>query len=439
VLVYNGLFLFFFPLAIKHPSFEHPPPPFFFLFTGFNGTPEQGINVGLMSGDLSYTALDSLGWNGAPWSFVDAEEASLTCVGTLTGSDLCLGLNFKISAHTMFDIFFIANIAALVPAILYTSWRVHELRLGRRVQLGPEARATLNTLGCVKGTSKIWLEPCVYLYLISTAFLMSSILGLPTYPISMDLMAEKYKTLGGVWWGAGQTTNGVKALITMSTAYDLFMSATFLLLPALYFGVQSRNSLRDLAYGGGVDATLDCSRRSTSCIYERVKDCWACKGRFSLCGGGGGGSGGGGGGGGNTEKGGLGATLPSHPSFDNPVRQKSKWKAQKFDGGGNTEKGEGGATLPSHPSFDNPVRQESKGKAQKFSGKIDDTHDPPPDNELLIHDFLSSGSGKASPTLHTHPDSLGSSASHESLPSFHWENDGGKWVRRSPISSGSSP
>ena len=71
----------------------------------FNGQPSLGQNVGKVTGTLFTTTVDSLGWNGAPFSFVDKEMRASACAGPLvtvpppqTTSDVCQGLDAKIRA-----------------------------------------------------------------------------------------------------------------------------------------------------------------------------------------------------------------------------------------------------------------------------------------------------------------------------------------------------
>ena len=70
-----------------------------FFLDFFNGNPETGQNVGVVSGDLTSTTVDSLGWNGAPFTWVDVEEADIACAGPLITSDVCVGLQHKIRAY----------------------------------------------------------------------------------------------------------------------------------------------------------------------------------------------------------------------------------------------------------------------------------------------------------------------------------------------------
>ena len=64
----------------------------------FNGQPALGEIVGRVTGTLFTTTVDSLGWNGAPFTWVDKEERVVACAGPLITSDVCQALDAKIQA-----------------------------------------------------------------------------------------------------------------------------------------------------------------------------------------------------------------------------------------------------------------------------------------------------------------------------------------------------
>ena len=209
-----------------------------------------------MYGDLQFTTIDSLGWNGAAFSWTDREEADVACAGPLATSDVCMGLRMKITCNGIYDFLIIMNLACFIPALAFTSWMVHQLRFG---MIGRTMdSATVGYWGCVTQQTSLWRDPCFYVILQLLCFPPGILIGLPAWPIAMLLMRDKFIGLGGLWWGGGQTIFGVQGVVTMGPAYELYVTAAVFLVPvSAYLTLKMRDAHRALVYGGGVDSSED--------------------------------------------------------------------------------------------------------------------------------------------------------------------------------------
>jgi hypothetical protein len=229
----------------------------------FNGSPEQGQNVGIVYGDLAFTTIDSLGWNGAPFSWTDLEEADIACAGPLATSDVCMGLRLKITGHEIYNVLIILNLICLVPAMVFTSWVVHQLRFGMIVSSNDSAH--VGYWGCVTENTSLWRDPCLYVLLHVICFVPGIFVGLPAWPISMLLLRNKFIGLGGLWWGGAQTIFGVPGVVFMGPAYEMYVTAAVFFVPiSAFLTLKMRNAHRALVYGGGVDATDDITNNASS-------------------------------------------------------------------------------------------------------------------------------------------------------------------------------
>ena len=233
----------------------------------FNGSPGQGQNVGLVFGDLAFTTIDSLGWNGAPFSWTDREEADIACAGPLVTSDVCMGLRLKITCNGIYDFIMILCVTSLSLCIIFTSWLVHQLRFGLVVQTNDNAM--VGTYGCLIQETQVWRDPCLYIYFLGVSVVVSVLVGLPSWPISMLLMRDKFIGLGGLWWGGAQTIFGVQGVVNMGPGYEMFCAATVFLIPAcIVLSIKMRDTYRALLFGGGVDASEDMSKGLSSFAYD---------------------------------------------------------------------------------------------------------------------------------------------------------------------------
>jgi hypothetical protein len=209
--------------------------------------------------------VDSLGWNGAAFTWLDREEADVACTGPLATSDVCLGLWHKIRANEIYDFLIVLSLSALLPVIAFNSWLVHQLRFGLVAQT--QDRATVGYYGCVTSSSVWWLDPCTYIFLVAIAFVPGVLVGLPSYPIAISLARDKFLGLGGLWWGGGQTIFGTQAVVHLFAGYELFAFGLVLLLGLALGTVQQRDAYRALVYGGGVDSSEDATK-----IVEMVSE-----------------------------------------------------------------------------------------------------------------------------------------------------------------------
>ena len=214
--------------------------------------------MGIVSGDLTSMTVDSLGWNGAAFTWLDREEADVACVGPLATSDVCMGLWHKIHASEIYDFLIVLSLSALLPVIAFNSWLVHQLRFGLVVQT--QDKASVGYYGCVTSSSAWWLDPCTYVFLSAIAFVPGVLVGLPAYPIAIHLARDKFLGLSGLWWGGAQTIFGAQAVVHLFAGYELFAIGLILLLLLALGTVQQRDAYRALVYGGGVDSSEDATK-----------------------------------------------------------------------------------------------------------------------------------------------------------------------------------
>ena len=235
-----------------------PPDPHHLAVEFFNGSPEQGQNVGIVTGDLTSMTVDSLGWNGAAFTWIDIEEADVACTGPLVTSDVCVGLRHKIAAGEIYDVLFVVLLLAFVPTIAFNSWLVHQLRFGLVEQT--QDKATVGYYGCVTANAAWWLDPCTYIILLLVAFVSSLLVGVPAYPIAMSLALDNFIGLSGLWWGGAQTIFGAQARLTMAPGYELFCVAMLLALGSALATYKLRDEYRKFVYGGGIDSSEDATK-----------------------------------------------------------------------------------------------------------------------------------------------------------------------------------
>ena len=224
----------------------------------FNGSPEAGQNVGIVCGDLAHTTVDSLGWNGAAFTWVDAEEADIACAGPLITSDNCQGLKHKIRSNEIYDFLIVLMLCATLASIVFNSWLVHRLRFGLIEQ--SMERGVVGYYGCVTSNSQWWTDPCTFIVFQAIALVFAVLIGLPAFPIAIALARDNWLGLSGLWWGGAQTIFGAQAVISMVYGYELFAICTLLLPILMLASWKQRDSYRVLVYGGGVDVSEDASK-----------------------------------------------------------------------------------------------------------------------------------------------------------------------------------
>ena len=202
--------------------------------------------------------VDSLGWNGAAFTWMDREEADVACAGPLITSDVCQGLKHKIRASEIYDVLIAVAMIVLVSFITFNSWLVHQLRFGLVEQT--QEKAVVGYYGCVTANAAWWLDPCTYIVAMAVSIVPSLCVGLPAYPIAIALARDNFVGLGGLWWGGAQTIFGVQAVLVMYAGYELYCIAVVLQCIMVLSTMQQRDKYRALVYGGGIDSSEDATK-----------------------------------------------------------------------------------------------------------------------------------------------------------------------------------
>jgi hypothetical protein len=207
---------------------------------------------------LIWTTVDPLGWNGAPFTFTDIEEADIMCNGPLITSENCQGLMNKLNCHNLYSILFTLGLVCLLPGIVWSCWLIHQLRFGtlERVQ----DQAMIGYWGCITSSTKWWADPCTFIYLQTIIFVPMVLFGIPAWPIAMSFTMRFWIAFGGLWFGGAQTIFGVQGELAMTEGYDLMCCGTVLLIVALACGVKLRDTYRELVYCGGIDTSEDATQ-----------------------------------------------------------------------------------------------------------------------------------------------------------------------------------
>lgn len=202
--------------------------------------------------------MDPLGWNGAPFTFTDIEEADIMCNGPLMTSENCQGLMNKLNCHNLYSILFSLALTCLLPGIVWSCWLIHQLRFGtlERVQ----DQAMIGYWGCITSSTKWWADPCTFIYLQTITFVPMVLFGIPAWPIAMSFTMRFWIAFGGLWFGGAQTIFGVQGELAMTEGYDLMCCGTVLLIVALACGVKLRDTYRELVYCGGIDTSEDATQ-----------------------------------------------------------------------------------------------------------------------------------------------------------------------------------
>lgn len=210
------------------------PPPVFdfagidaptFNIRWFNGPPSEGQFIGRTNATLLKTTIDSMGWNGAPFTWVDTEEALIACAGPLISSDICTGLQIKMRipallvgtaldpAPTTAGLFPFAamTLASLGLALLFTAVQLALISTGKAqlMLLSPVTASIPSAL-------LSFAFACTLASLLPTS--MPSLLrrfSPSADPAMVRAVSDNFVGLGGLWWGGAQTIFGVQYEFTV--------------------------------------------------------------------------------------------------------------------------------------------------------------------------------------------------------------------------------
>jgi hypothetical protein len=205
----------------------------------FNGSPGSNQNVGRVTGTLLTTTVNSLGWNGAPFTWVDTEERDFACAGPLVTSDACAMLNAKIQAADE-----LRSTTVSLPANPITTalTSLFDISLAAALLFTVAQLVTFSKGFHLAGITR---DPSVTgIPLVLTAFsfffmLVSFIPPPPSEdsisatlnPALVNLFVNRSIGLGGLWWGGAQTIFGVNAVIAPLAPLNLSPLAGSCVLP----------------------------------------------------------------------------------------------------------------------------------------------------------------------------------------------------------------
>ena len=186
----------------------------------YNGAPSSGQQVGRVTGTLLTTTVDSLGWNGAPFTWVDEEEKEIACEGPLITSDVCGALNAKIQAANQLLATawsppaqpLITSLSALSAvflafALIFTGLQVIAA-FCRYSKLARDTTTTFIPMALV----------AFAFFIMLTSFFTPPISNVGSFSATLNqalinTFVEKTIGLGGLWWGGAQTIFGVQAVL----------------------------------------------------------------------------------------------------------------------------------------------------------------------------------------------------------------------------------
>jgi hypothetical protein len=218
----------------------------------YNGPPPPAVStrVGLVTGTLTTTTIDSLGWNGQPFTWIDDTEEAIACNGLVT-SDVCVALRPKIQAANRLLGAFDQGVSA-APA-LFQGLSLLMLALAFLVTCAQLAAvAKVCRLGGIVedgGASAMPLGLIVLSFFLLLPTLLPSMYAVAPRAAALDAVLintflQRTISLGGLWFGGGQTTNGLTAVLRqpqptvqlLGAAGDCFNDSA-LLLRAVALGV----------------------------------------------------------------------------------------------------------------------------------------------------------------------------------------------------------
>ena len=186
----------------------------------YNGAPSNGQNVGLVTGTLLTTTVDSLGWNSPPFTFIDEEERRTACAGPLSTSDKCLALTAKIQA--------VSQLLASVwsppaqPSVTSLSALTRVLLSFALICTGLQVTAafcrfTKLTKDATTAFVPLVLVACAFFIMLTSFFTPPlSNAGSSSSSLNQALIStfvSRTISLGGLWWGGAQTIFGLQAVL----------------------------------------------------------------------------------------------------------------------------------------------------------------------------------------------------------------------------------
>ena len=188
----------------------------------FSGQPSQGQNVGRVTGTLFTTTVDSLGWNGAPFTWVDKEERVVACAGPLVTSDICQALDAKIQAadELLATKWEVPSFPAIVSLTALTDTCLALALILTALQLLAAAKG-YHLAGIVKDSTITSIPLALVMFgffVMLTSFFapppsLAEVKSATLNPVLINLFVNKTIGLGGLWWGGAQTIFGVSAVL----------------------------------------------------------------------------------------------------------------------------------------------------------------------------------------------------------------------------------
>ena len=205
----------------------------------FNGQPSQGQNVGRVTGTLFTTTIDSLGNNGAPFTWVDTEERSLACAGPLATSDVCAMINAKIQAAEELQR---ATASLPAPTVTLALTALFDTSLAAALLFTAAQLVTFAKGYHFAGLTRDPGVTSIPLVLTAFAFFFMLVSFIPPPPAEDSFSAtlnpalvrtfvERSIGLGGLWWGGGQIQLGLSAVTSPLTPLTLTPVAGSCVLP----------------------------------------------------------------------------------------------------------------------------------------------------------------------------------------------------------------